>query len=587
MKPLDPRLMRYAKSARNYIILITVTGLLSALLVIGQNLLIAAAASPVINDHVSIGAVWVPLVALVAVILTRVALIWFRESRAHLAATKAIREIRGQVLEHANLLGPRWRAANGANTVTTVTRGLADLKPYFTLYLPQLFLSVTVTPAALAVMLYFDFWSVVIAALVIPLIPIFMILIGRLTQEFSNRRLATMQQMGRQLLDLISGLATLKALGRENGPAAEIRKVGRDYTRTTMGTLRIAFLSGAVLEFISTLSVALVAVEMGWRLMAGHVDLFTGLVVIMLAPEVYEPIRQVGKQFHASTDGITACNEAFQILELPLPEHGQAEAPNLAESEITASGVSVAARGGWAPADLSFTLRPGTITALVGPSGVGKTTTAMALLGLQEIQRGTINAGQQSLTEISLESWWSQASWVPQHPAILPGTILENITEFREETPDLQRLTEAARLTGFDAVVEKLPQGWETQIGQGGLGLSVGQRQRLALLRAVLFPRQLMIFDEPTAHLDAALEQQVIKTLLHLREQGKTVVVVAHRRALIEHADAAVTVSARPFTESEAQEWAGKTEELAEIEVEEQTAPFILDLDMGLGGDLS
>lgn len=561
--------MKYAKSARFYIIFISVLGFVTTALIIAQVLFISWTVSPVIEGKKTFAQTKVWFFALIAVILARALLFYLRERFAHRAATATVADLRDKVLDHASKLGPRWLAHKGSDTVTLVTRGLNDLGPYFVNYLPQLILSVTVTPLTLLVMLIMDFWSAVVALITLPLIVIFMILIGKMTQEFSNKRLATMQQLGRQLLDLVAGLTTLKALGREKGPASHIEKIGRSYTANTMATLRLAFLSGAVLEFVATLSVALVAVEVGMRLVYGNMVLVSGLIVIMLAPEVFDPIREVGKQFHASADGVAAATKAFEILETPIPEEGTQTAPNLAESVISIEAMSVAARGVWAPGNLNAQIKPGLITALTGPSGNGKTTTVMCLLGQLRPEKGHIKVNGVDLNDIETQSWYRQITWVPQQPAIVPGTIAENLG-VEEADLDSPKLLEAASSCGFLSVVEELPEGWNTHIGQGGIGLSVGQRQRLALTRALLDDVQLVILDEPTAHLDARAQQQVINAVRALKEQGKTVVVIAHREALKREADEVIEVPTTVFTEEEAAEFEGNelvgaTSSLAQI----------------------
>lgn len=553
MKPLDPRLLKYAKAARFYIAFISVLGFVTTALIIAQVLFISWAISPVISDGLTFADTKKWWYALAAVVAARSLLLFLRERYAHRAATEVVADLRGKVLRKAAHLGPRWLAHKGSDTVTLAVRGLSDLGPYFVNYLPQLILSVTVTPLTLLVMLIMDFWSAVVALITLPLIVIFMILIGRMTQEFSDKRLATMQQLGRQLLDLIAGLTTLKALGREKGPTKHVEIIGQSHAATTMATLRLAFLSGAVLEFVATLSVALVAVEVGMRLVYGNMGLTVGLIVIMLAPEVFNPIREVGKQFHASADGVSASTGAFDILETSEAEFGTTPAPDLSAAAISFQDLCVAARGAWAPAHLSDKIEPGTVTALVGPSGNGKTTTVMCLLGQLQPERGQIVVGDTALSEIDQESWHRQITWVPQQPAIVPGTIAQNLGV--ADAGD-EKVLQAAAACGFDRVVEQLPEGWNTVIGQGGVGLSVGQRQRLALTRALLEDVQLVVLDEPTAHLDAASEQQVVDAVATLKAQGKTVLIIAHRAALQRSADHIIHVETTPFTPAEAEEFA-------------------------------
>ena len=307
--------MRYARAARRYIVTTAVTGSLTAGLLVAQAYLVSRAVSPVVTHPTAPGAVATFTTCLAAVVVARAVVLLVQETLAHRAARDTVAQLRRRVLEHAAALGPRWQATHAATTSTLLTRGLDDIEPYLTRYLPQLLMSATVTPAVALVMLTQDLASTVAVVLTIPLIPVFMVLIGRLTQQHSRDRLAAMERLGAQVLDLIAGLPTLKALGREQGPAARVEQLGRAYNRTTMSTLRVAFLSGAVLEFLTTLSVAVVAVEVGFRLVYGDLDLATGLLVLMVAPEVYQPLRQVGFQFHASAGG-TAAAQAVKATRL-------------------------------------------------------------------------------------------------------------------------------------------------------------------------------------------------------------------------------------------------------------------------------
>ena len=556
--------MRYARSARRYIAATAVTGMVTAVLVVAQAFLISGAVSRVTSEGASPTSVRGLVMALGAVVVARALVVLLQEAHAHRSATGTIVELRRLVLEHAARLGPRWQALHGAETATLVTRGLDDLEPYFTRYLPQLVLAATVTPATVLVLITQDWPAAVAVVCTLPLIPIFMILIGRMTQSVSQERLETMRVLGDQVLDLISGLPTLKALGRERGPAERVRSLGGAYRRTTMSTLRIAFLSGAVLEFITTLSVAIIAVEIGFRLVAGRLDLFTGLLVLMVAPEVYQPLRQGGFQFHASANGVAAAESVFEVLETPVPKRGTLPAPDLRTAGIELDAVSVAARGTWAPAGLSATIRPGGLVALIGQSGAGKTTATQILLGLMPADRGHVRivpdsghapqGGAVDLSEIDPATWWEQIAWVPQRPTITPGTVLDNVApgaSVGDGVPD--ELAEAARATGFDEVVATLPQGWETTVGSGGAGLSVGQRQRLALTRALYSTAPLVVMDEPTAHLDAASEAHVLTAVRALHASGRTVVVIAHRPALIALAEQAVVVESRPMQPEQAE----------------------------------
>ena len=526
-------------------------GLTTAGVVIAQAWLLGSITAPVVTGASVLEDV-LPLVGwLTLALAARAALVAAQERFAHRAATRVIAELRHGVLSRAVGLGPRWLAEDRRTAVVTLaTRGLDALEPYFVRYLPQLLLAVTVTPAVLIVIAGLDTVAAVTIAVTIPLIPVFMVLVGQLTQRYAADRMRALQRLGSQLLDLLAGLATLKALGRERGPAARVHALGTAYRQTTMQTLRVAFLSGAVLELLATLSVALVAVGVGLRLVYGQLDLTTGLIVLILAPEVYLPLRQVGVHFHASADGVAAAQDAFAIRDEPLPAQGSAPAPDLRTTPVTWHAVSVRSPGRqqWAPDGLTATVRPGDVLALAGPSGAGKTTAAMVLLGLIAPDRGTVSftgdrGETRSLSDVDLTTWWPQVTWVPQRPLLLPGTVRDNVLgPAHSGADDDEALATAAATTGFDAVVASLPHGWETTIGHGGAGLSLGQRQRLALTRALLGSEPLVVLDEPTAHLDAASEAQVTGTIRAIADAGRTVVVIAHRQAVLAAADEVITV---------------------------------------------
>ncbi|WP_149202761.1 thiol reductant ABC exporter subunit CydD [Actinotalea subterranea] len=575
MKPLDPRLLHRARAARLYVLLTAGLGILTAALVIAQALLLAAVLAPVVTGTARWDDVAPTVALLAAVVAVRALVSGAQERFAHRSATRATAELREQVVAHAVALGPRWLAREeGVGVATLATRGLDALEPYFVRYLPQLLLAVTVTPGALAVVLGLDWVAAATIAATIPLVPLFMVLIGRLTQGYAERRMTVMARLGHQVLDLLAGLPTLQTLGRERGPAARVRELGDAHRVATMGTLRVAFLSGMVLELLTTLSVALVAVGVGFRLVGGTLDLQTGLAVLVLAPEVYLPLRQVGAHFHASADGVAAAEQAFTLLETPAPGHGTRPAPDLRRTTVVLRDVCVAApdRDVLAPAHLDLELAPGTTVALAGANGAGKSTAVSVLLGLLPPTDGTVtlvpagtseaaeaaeadrpdapgepggpDGGALALADVDPATLWAQVAWVPQRPVLEPGTLRDAVAHGR--TVGDEALGRAAQATGLDAVLAGLPQGWDTRIGQGGVGLSLGQRQRVALSRALVADAQLVVLDEPTAHLDADGEAVVLRTLAALAAQGRTVLLVAHRPALLACADTVVTVVAEP-----------------------------------------
>lgn len=553
MKPLDPKLLTYARAARGYLVLTVTTGLVTAGLVVAQALLLGRTLGGAVHDGLDLNGAATAITWLVVVVAARFLVTTVQERYAHRAATAAVNELREQVVEHGTRLGPRWLAGGeGPALVTLATRGLDALQPYFVNYLPQLVLAATLTPATLLVVLSFDWLSAVIITVTIPLVPIFMILVGKLTQGRSEKGLAAMERLGSQVLDLIAGLPTLRALGRQAGPVRRVQELGDAHRRATMGTLRIAFLSGMVLELLTTISVALVAVTIGFRLVYGDVDLVTALTVLVLAPEVFNPLRAVGTQYHASTDGVAAAEAAFTILETPVPPRGQTPCPDLRRARVRLDGIGVRSAGGWTPQGLDLELAPGTVTALVGRSGIGKSTAVEVVLGLLGPDAGTVTVVPEhgapvDLREIDPRSYWDQVSWLPQRPFLEPGTVHELVGDVDPVARD-----RAAALTGLDQVVAGLPDGWQTALGTGGTGLSVGQRQRVALTRALLTPAPLVVLDEPTAHLDASGEQVVLDTVGALREAGSAVLLVAHRASLVRTADVVVQVRAGADEEASA-----------------------------------
>ncbi|MDR1152155.1 MAG: thiol reductant ABC exporter subunit CydD [Bifidobacteriaceae bacterium] len=563
MKPLDPRLLKHARAARSYIVLTAVGGAATAGLVVAQAILIASVLGPLAQGTATLSALTARLLAILAVAACRSLVAAAQERYSHRAATNVIADLRGQLLTHAVALGPRWRSEGRAASIATLTtRGLGALDAYFSKYLPQLLMVVTVTPALLIVVAMMDWISAVTMLVTLPLVPIFMILIGKTTAEISARRLSAMTTLGSRVLDLLSGLPTLKALGRESGPSARVRELSEAHARTTFGTVRVAFASGSALELVSTLSVALVAVPIAMRLVFGDMPLTAAIAILIMAPEVYSPIRAVGTHFHASANGVAAASQAFDFLALPTPTPGEGAAPDLARSRIVLDAVSVRApgRASFTPADLTVTLRPGAVTALVGPNGVGKSTAVAVLLGLIPPDRGSVVAvdddGPHDLADIAPPAWWAQIAWVPQRPALLPGTIWQNLTGDFSGGPEppataLAAANDAATRAGFAEVVAGLADGWGTMIGHGGVGLSVGQRQRLALARGLLQDRPLVILDEPTAHLDDATAATVLATIEDLARRGRTVLVIAHQASLIATADAVVEVLQAPAPAAE------------------------------------
>ena len=572
MRPVDPRLLKHAQASRPYILLTAGLGLLTAGLVTAQALLLATVIAGVAMDGQTLAQVRTPLVWLSGVVLARAGVAAIQERFAHRAAGTVIGQLRARLVERvarsagdgdvtgqiradgpAGPAGPAGPSGDPAALATLATRGLDALEAYLTRYLPQLLLAATVTPAVLAVVWWHDLVSGLTIAVTLPLIPLFMALVGLSTAALAKRRLASMQRLGAQVLDLIAGLPTLRALGRERGQAVRVRQTGDAYRKATMGTLRSAFLSALVLESLTTLSVALVAVGIGLRLVYGHLDLRTGLAVLILAPEVYLPLRMVGVHYHASVDGLAAAEQAFAVLEAPRPERSARPPQELTGALVAVRarglGVRHPGRGRVTPSGLDLEVRRGEVVALVGPSGVGKSTAVQVLLGLRRPDAGRVElltaTAAVDLADVDPAAWQARVAWVPQHPVLVPGTLRDNLllTAPSPQTVSPEQVARAAQDSGLAAVVAGLPQGWLTPVGHGGVGLSAGQRQRLALARALLREAELVVLDEPTAHLDPQTEQQIHAGVERLRQRGTAVLLVAHRPALVALADRVVTVT--------------------------------------------
>ncbi|NEB31790.1 thiol reductant ABC exporter subunit CydD [Streptomyces sp. SID14446] len=542
MKPIDPRLLRYARATRLFLLAVVVLGAVGAALVIAQAMLIAEVVVGAFQHGFSATELRSPLVLLVAVAIGRGVVAWLTELAAHRASAAVKSELRGRLMERAALLGPGWLSGQRTGSlVALATRGVDALDDYFSRYLPQLGLAVVVPVAVLARIVTEDWVSAAIIVGTLPLIPLFMVLIGWATRAQMDRQWRMLSRLSGHFLDVVAGLPTLKVFGRAKAQAESIRKITGEYRQATMRTLRIAFLSSFALELLATISVALVAVTIGMRLVHGEMDLYVGIVILVLAPEAYLPLRQVGAQYHAAAEGLAAAEEIFAVLETPAPAVGSLHAP---AGEIAFEGVTVRfpGRSTNAVSDVSFTVAPGETVALVGPSGVGKSTLLNVLLGFVEPTAGRVRAGGVDLSAADLTEWRSRIAWVPQRPHLYAGSIAENVRLARPDADDVA-VRGALVDAGAAGFVDALPDGVDTLLGEDGAGLSAGQRQRLALARAFLADRPLLLLDEPTASLDGATEGEVVETVRRLAV-GRTVLLVVHRPALLGVADRVIRLEA-------------------------------------------
>ncbi|WP_434742843.1 thiol reductant ABC exporter subunit CydD [Micromonospora sp. SH-82] len=537
-RPFDPRLLRRVPAARGDLALLAVLGVVAALLIIAQATALATLLATGFEGRLHRPA----LAGFLAAVTARSALTWAQGTVAARLAATVKATLRGDLLGAVGRHGPEWVAGQRAGQLATLTgRGLDALDAYFTGYLPQLVLSVTVPAAVLLRVFVADWSSALVIAATLPLIPIFGALLGWQAQAATERQWRRLSRLGGHFLDMVAGLPTLRVFGRDRTQVEVVRRMADGHRVATMKTLRIAFLSGLVLELVATLSVALVAVPVGIRLLEGGLALSTALLVLLLTPEAYLPLRTAGARFHASMEGLSALNDAFAVSPTgpDTPRAGRAPAPT-GRGEIRFVGVSVEYPRTTALRDVDLTIRPGERIAVVGPSGAGKSTLLGLLLGFVTPTEGRITVDGVDLADVDLDAWRRQVAWVPQRAHLFATSLADNIRLGAPDTPDAA-LAPAVRDAALDDVVAALPDGLATRLGERGHGLSSGQRQRVALARAFLRDAPIVLLDEPTARLDTASEAAVLDATRRLVD-GRTAVLVAHRPALLTDADRVLRV---------------------------------------------
>jgi thiol reductant ABC exporter CydD subunit len=543
--PFDPRLLRYARTTRRFVVLSVLIGGTTALLVVAQAWLIATVANDAFFHHGSVSTLRNPLGLLLAAIAGRAVLAWATERAAHRASATAKSELRSAAAEHIAALGPAGldRQDRGRLGVL-VTTGIDALDGYFSRYLPQLFLAVIVPVTIIGVVAGADPISAVLIAVTVPLIPVFMGLVGLTTRDRTAARMRSLQRLAGHFLDVMAGLPTLKVFGRAKAQARAIADVTDRYRTTTMATLKLTFLSSLILELLATVSVALVAVAVGLRLLDGDMQFRAALFVLVLAPEAYLPLRALGANFHASADGMKAAEQIFELLETPLPDAERAGNRTVRpkDTSIRIDGLEITYAGRRIPAlsGAHLVVEPGEVVALTGPSGCGKSTLLDVVLGLRQPDSGQVLLGGVDLRDVDVDAWRAGIGWVPQRPHLFARTVADNVRVGHPGASDAQ-VADALEAAGLAAAVRRLPRGAETALGDGGAGLSAGERQRLALARAFVRDAPLLVLDEPTASLDAETEAEVLEAVRRLT-RGRTALVVAHRPALVALADRAIAL---------------------------------------------
>ncbi len=534
-------------------------GLATAALAVAQAWLLATAISSATLGGAAFGELQPTLAALAFVLASRAAIAWAQESVARRCSAAVKSNLRMRLLRQAaeRLPGSGTGPSSG-EIVVLATRGLDALDAYFARYLPQLVLAGIVPVVVVACLATADLVATLTVALTVPLIPIFMVLIGSATERRRRRRWDALARLSGHFLDVVAGLPTLRVFGRSGAQMERLNRVTDDYRRESMATLRVAFLSAFALELAATLSVALVAVGIALRLVDGSLDLRTGLFVLILAPEAYLPLRQLGASFHSSEEGLAAAAAAFAIIEAGgevTPRAGAGGTPNrssgaavpeLRGAEIRVERVTVRQPGRAldAPFEAVLAVRAGEIVAVAGPSGSGKSTLVDVMLGLRAADGGRVviagpDGSIDDVAALDRAAWHRRVAWVPQHPFCFPGTVAENLRLAAPDATDeaVRRALDAVDLAGLAP---------STRLAEGGAGLSSGQRRRIGVARALLKGGDLLILDEPTAGLDATAEATVLAAVRSAARRGDlAVLLVAHRPAALAIADRVATIEAR------------------------------------------
>ena len=540
-RPFDPRLPRQVPEIRVHLAVLGLLGVVAAAIIISQAAALATLLATAVDGQLHRSA----LVAFLAAVAARAGWVWLSGVVAARTAARVKQALRGELFAAVGRRGPGWLGGQRAGEIATLAgRGLDALDAYFTGYLPQLVLSVTVPAAVLIQIGVADWSSAVIVALTLPLIPIFGILVGWHTRAATEKQWRRLSRLGGHFLDMVAGLGTLRAFGRAGAQVTAVRRMADQHRVASMRTLRIAFLSALVLELVAALAVALVAVPIGLRLLAGGMTLQVGLLVLLLVPEAFAPLRRAGAQFHASAEGLTTLDQAFRTVAAPATRASTSATGRPPTSTVPADPVielervTVAFERAVALREVSLRIEPGDRVAVIGPSGAGKSTLLALLLGFVPPTGGRVLVDGVDLAALDIGAWRRQLAWVPQRPHLFAASLADNIRLGAPAATDAA-VRAAVSAAGLDDTLDGLPDGLDTVLGERGQGLSSGQRQRVALARAFLREAPVVLLDEPTAWLDTASEAAVSDATARLVE-GRTALLVAHRPALLPLADRVV-----------------------------------------------
>jgi len=537
---MNRELLRQVGSARVSLALSVALGLLAAAATIVQLVALSRVVDQVFLEGMDLAGASGPLLLLLCASLLRSGLLWGREVTAQRGAVRVKSELRERLFAHVLRLGPSYtvRERTGELT-TTATEGVEKLDAYFGRYLPQLFLSVLVPLMIAGYIFPRDPSSAVLLLVTAPVIPVLMVLVGGYAEEHTRRQWKALSRMGASFLDALQGLTTLKFFGRSADEGEKVAAASEDFRERTMKVLRYAFLSGFVLEFMTAAAIALVAVTLGVRVISGNMPFEEAFLVLLLAPEFYKPLRELGVHRHAGMEGSAAADRIFEILSTPVPlRRGSGDQGNVSDGltiEFLGAGYTYPGSARAAIPDLTLSLPAGTRTALVGRSGSGKSTLVNLLMRFVDPESGTVLANGVRITELPAKTWRENVALVPQRPHLFHGSVLENIGLARPEA-SREEVEKAAELAGAAEFIGHLPDGYETEIGERGARLSGGEAQRMAIARAFLKDAPVLVMDEPTSSLDPESERLVSEAVERLT-RGRTVLVIAHRLGTVYGAD--------------------------------------------------
>ena len=535
---MNRELLRQVRSARASLGVTVALGLLAAAATIAQLVLLSKVVERVFLEGQDLGEVGDLVLLLIGASFMRSGLLWVREVAAQRGAVRVKSEIRERLFAHVLRLGPSYAIGERTGELTTTaTEGVEKLDAYFGRYLPQTFLSVLVPLMIAGYVLPLDPSSAVLLLVTGPVIPLLMVLVGSYAEEHTRRQWKALSRMGSSFLDAMQGLTTLKVFGRSADESEKVAAASEEFRKRTMKVLRYAFLSGFVLEFMTAAAIGLVAVTLGVRVISGNMPFEAAFLVLLLAPEFYKPLRELGVHRHAGMEGSAAADRIFEILTTPVQQGSGAHRSIKGGIAIEFSGVGYTYPGSdhAALSDLTFALEAGTTTALVGRSGAGKSTLVNLLMRFVDPETGKIRANGVEITDLSAKSWRENVALVPQRPHLFYGSVLENIRLARPEA-SREEVQRAAELAGAAEFIRRLPDGYSTEIGERGARLSGGEAQRIAIARAFLKDAPVLVLDEPTSSLDPESER-LIQGALDRLARDRTVLVIAHRLNTVYGAD--------------------------------------------------